>query len=462
MNRFIILLLTISLLLVLPRQLVKAQDGTDNPYYFVQGGDTLSLIAARFGVSIQDLIEVNDIDDPNLLPEGTRLEIPGFDGITGELILHTVTLGENYSRLSQKNNLEPRLLSRLNRMTSPEEIVVGSRIILPKKEPDEQLILMAQLQREQTVLDLATASNKNPWEIYLENLKYNKKFVLPGDLLFTQTGEFLEDQIAPDLLSLEIDPLPFSQGNTVEIKVKTSTPMEIQADVAGYHPQFFRIGENEYVALQGIHAREEIGITSIHLLGVRDGKDVFSIEQKILIESGYFGQDPPIYVDPITIQPEVVEPEQEIVEKIVSQISQEKLWDGLFQYPVDEPCLSAYYGGSRVYNDTYHYYHTGIDFNVCRASNINIYSVAPGYVVFAGPLVVRGNAVIVDHGWGVFSGYWHQSEILVSEGDYLETGQLIGYIGNTGRSTGAHLHLEIWVNGVQVDPFSWLQREYPN
>ncbi|NMC53043.1 MAG: M23 family metallopeptidase, partial [Chloroflexi bacterium] len=84
-----------------------------------------------------------------------------------------------------------------------------------------------------------------------------------------------------------------------------------------------------------------------------------------------------------------------------------------------------------------------------------------GKVVFAGPLDVRGNAVILDHGHGVFSGFWHQSEILVSVGDTLSAGQQIGLIGTTGRSTGPHLHWEVWVNGVQVNPYDWVVNAYP-
>ncbi|HNN12886.1 MAG TPA: M23 family metallopeptidase, partial [Anaerolineales bacterium] len=76
-------------------------------------------------------------------------------------------------------------------------------------------------------------------------------------------------------------------------------------------------------------------------------------------------------------------------------------------------------------------------------------------------LTVRGNATIIDHGWGVYSGFWHQEESYVSAGQYVEAGTLIGKIGGTGRVTGPHLHWELWVNGVQVDPLDWLSQPYP-
>ena len=86
---------------------------------------------------------------------------------------------------------------------------------------------------------------------------------------------------------------------------------------------------------------------------------------------------------------------------------------------------------------------------------------AAGKVVFAGLWTVRGNATIIDHGWGIYSGFWHQSEIDVQVGQVVEQGQVIGLVGGTGRVTGAHQHWEVWANGVQVNPMDWLQQSYP-
>jgi murein DD-endopeptidase MepM/ murein hydrolase activator NlpD len=55
----------------------------------------------------------------------------------------------------------------------------------------------------------------------------------------------------------------------------------------------------------------------------------------------------------------------------------------------------------------------------------------------------------------------HQSELLVQAGEPVQTGQQIGLVGNTGRVTGPHLHWEVWVGGVQVDPMYWLEQVYP-
>jgi murein DD-endopeptidase MepM/ murein hydrolase activator NlpD len=79
----------------------------------------------------------------------------------------------------------------------------------------------------------------------------------------------------------------------------------------------------------------------------------------------------------------------------------------------------------------------------------------------AEPLSVRGNAVLLDHGWGVLTGYWHLSAIEVALGQEVEQGELIARIGSTGLSTGAHLHWEMWVSGTNVNPLQWLEPFYP-
>ena len=67
-----------------------------------------------------------------------------------------------------------------------------------------------------------------------------------------------------------------------------------------------------------------------------------------------------------------------------------------------------------------------------------------------------GNYTCVDHGGGLSSCYAHQSSYAVSSGDQVDQGEVIGYSGNTGSSTGPHLHFEIRVNGAAVDPLGYL------
>ncbi|HZM21913.1 MAG TPA: M23 family metallopeptidase, partial [Anaerolineales bacterium] len=142
-----------------------------------------------------------------------------------------------------------------------------------------------------------------------------------------------------------------------------------------------------------------------------------------------------------------------------------RFWNGVFSSPaVYANQFTSRFGTRRTYHGigtdlVVEGFHAGLDF--AGGEGLQIFAPAPGRIVFAAPLTVRGNATVIDHGWGVYSGIWHQSEILVNVGDVVEQGQVIGLVGGTGRVTGAHLHWEIWVNGVQVNPMDWLNQAYP-
>jgi murein DD-endopeptidase MepM/ murein hydrolase activator NlpD len=99
--------------------------------------------------------------------------------------------------------------------------------------------------------------------------------------------------------------------------------------------------------------------------------------------------------------------------------------------------------------------HTGID--LVGQNRAKIYSTAPGVVKFAGFFSAYGRFIEIDHGSGVTTRYGHLDEILVEEGERVERGQLIGLQGNSGRSTGTHLHYEVRYNNKAYDPKNFLR-----
>lgn len=99
--------------------------------------------------------------------------------------------------------------------------------------------------------------------------------------------------------------------------------------------------------------------------------------------------------------------------------------------------------------------HTGAD--IPAPTGTPIYSAGTGTVIFTGWYGAYGNTVIVDHGKGLSTMYPHQSKIAVSNGQDLKAGELVGYVGSTGWSTGPHLHLEVRVNGNPTDPLPYFR-----
>lgn len=119
----------------------------------------------------------------------------------------------------------------------------------------------------------------------------------------------------------------------------------------------------------------------------------------------------------------------------------------------DDPPVHTRFGTRRVDPDCrVHEIHTGIDFAVPVGSSV--YSMAAGYVVFAGPLPVEGTTVIIHHGDGIYSVYCHLSQLAVSQGNEVSGGARIAWSGATplGRGLSPHLHWTVRVRRAYVDP----------
>lgn len=100
-------------------------------------------------------------------------------------------------------------------------------------------------------------------------------------------------------------------------------------------------------------------------------------------------------------------------------------------------------------------FHAGVD--IANAADTLVHATADGTVRFSGWSHGYGNMVVIDHGYGVSTLYGHTSKALVKAGDRVMRGQVIGYMGTTGRSTGAHLHYEVWRQGRPVNPMPYMK-----
>jgi murein DD-endopeptidase MepM/ murein hydrolase activator NlpD len=460
--------LTLAFILLLPVKLASAQDEQPSgPVYIVQEGDTLWEIAQRFGVSLEDLSRENGINDPSQLAAGAQLVIPGLEGIQGVLATESVLFGENLRSLSRRYRIPVETLIRLNHLVSPATLYSGANLIVPQNDSQAQAGERIALSAGQSLLELAVIEGTDPWTVVESNGLPGTSVVIPGDVLR------LSRQGAPDgpgalpaaITAVELTPLPLVQGDTGVIRLETTGQLSASGSLGGRELHFFADENGDFVALQGVYALAEPGLYPLTLQGTLADGTPFGFSQMVPVHSGDFKYFK-LTVPPETIDPANTKPEDELWNTLTVASSPEKMWDGVFQSPVTQPSpcgFTSFFGERRSYNGSpYNYFHTGLDF--CYNYNIKvneIYAPASGVVVFAGPLTVRGNATMIDHGWGVYTGYMHQDEILVEVGDKVETGQVIGIVGGTGRVSGPHLHLEVWVGGVQVDPMDWLEMAFP-
>ena len=451
------------------------QDPPQGPVYIVQEGDTLWEIASRFRVSVDDLQAANNITNANQLVVGDQLVIPGLEGVQGALTTRQLGYGENLRSLTRFYNIPAETLVRLNRLTSPAELYSGSVLILPEAtqaiSTTQRLLVVA----GQSLLEAAAIHGTNPWTVLKANNLPATWGGLPGDVLIAGGAQNSGDGsptpggMPPEIRAVQLKPGRLLQGKAAVLTVASPDDLQLEGQFMDRNLHFFPGGNGQYIALQGVHALAEPGIYPLDLKVTLADGSAFSFSQMARVATVDYPYDEPLNVNPTTIDPAVTKPEDAQWAALTAPASPERLWSGIFSLPSPfsrEYCLetgecwSSRYGNRRSYNGSpYNYFHTGLD--IVGKTGTEIYAAAPGVVVFAGPLTVRGNATVIDHGWGVYTAYMHQSEILVKPGDRVEAGQLIGLIGGTGRVEGPHLHWEVWAGGVQVDPLDWLTEEFP-
>lgn len=464
MSRRVSIFLLLMVMLSFMVQPASAQES--GPVYIVQPGDTLLRIADRFNVTLTDLITANPSINPDFLTEGQEIVIPGLEGITGVLETEVISLGDSLRSLSRRTQVSDQQLKKLNRMVSPTELYVGTSLIVPTQKQQEPLSTRISPSSGESLLELAVKQGSDPWTLASINKLSGTWNMLPGDILYSPTGnnEGSATGLPSAFSSASIEPLPLVQGGTEVILAQVQEGVLLSGALVDMPLHFFPVGSGQ-VALQGVHALLEPGVYPLLIEATLPDGSRQSFEQMVLVTAGdYLSEDIPLN-DPSTLDPAVTEPELNTIMALTAPFTPTRYWDGIFASPaVDPDCFTSRYGTRRTYkviNSDIEMpgFHTGLDF--CGGEGLQIIAPAPGTVVFAAPLTVRGNATIIDHGWGVYSGFWHQSQIFVNVGNIVEKGQVIGLVGGTGRVTGAHLHWEVWVNGVQVDPLDWLDQVYP-
>ncbi len=134
--------------------------------------------------------------------------------------------------------------------------------------------------------------------------------------------------IYPYIKDIQVAPLPLVQGHTAAISVSTYENAVVSGSLTGHDFAFYQTGDHDVVAIQGIHAMQEPGLYPITLHVQLEDGSTFSYEQQVYVASGDFPQDPPLIVEPITLDPAVTKPEEDQVIAIISNITPTRQWSG--------------------------------------------------------------------------------------------------------------------------------------
>lgn len=410
-----------SALLLLALVLALALPGTaaaDTPHV-VEAGDTLGQIAMFHGLTAEELTLHNNLMYPDYIYAGQVIIVPGWTWTTADEggpaevvaaepeadcseVVHVVSSGETMGGIAIRYGVTVAELASANGISNPSQISVGQ------------------------VLRIAGAACAEP-------LVLNAPFV-----------------------SITWEPVSPHQGDTVRLVVETDTPISSLRGLLGEVPIRFLSAGTRHVAYVGIPAMAQPGFRQAELyvdgvaaqvLAIPVLPWTFTVERLILTEE-----------TTQLLEPEVVAWENNVLASVCGEFTEEEYWGGSLAMPLDgNPPVISDFGTQRAYNDgPVSSYHGGTDFPA--AEGLPVMSSAPGRVAWADALKVRGNAVILDHGAGVFTMYCHLSAIEVQTGDVVGAGDVVGLVGNTGLSTGPHLHWEMRVQGERVDPMrlvSW-------
>lgn len=261
----------------------------------------------------------------------------------------------------------------------------------------------------------------------------------------------------PARIALTLHGVEPTQGATAVAELFSDRALTIIGARLDDQPVAFFGGRFQYRALVGVPPSMAAGDHTL-AVEVREASGaVKTVEETVRVRDANFPREritlPPDQDD--LLDPAVLARELRIVEPLYRIVTPERRWTGRFTVPAQGP-ITTEFGTMRAYNDgPFASWHNGLDIGAPQGAPV--VAPAPGRVVFAGKLDIRGNFVAIDHGLGVLTLYFHQDSLAVSAGQEVNTGDLIGYVGTTGLSTGPHLHWEVRVAGVPVNPWQWLQ-----
>ncbi len=170
-----------------------------------------------------------------------------------------------------------------------------------------------------------------------------------------------------------------------------------------------------------------------------------------------------------TVKKEKLEEEKEIsasakvldeaIVRWLEQSPKEKMWHGPFEFPVNVKRISTPFGEIRMTPELGRYMHRGVD--LIDNPKAVVWASQIGRVIIKDRFLISGNTVVLDHGCGVFTLYFHLENFAdINVGDIVKKGNPIGNLGMTGYANGYHLHWELRVRNISVDPIEWTKRVY--
>ena len=260
-------------------------------------------------------------------------------------------------------------------------------------------------------------------------------------------------------LRVSLAPPAVPQGAVVRVAVTSAAPLASAVLVDGEKRVILERADGgmRFSGLLGVDFEAKPGRKTVVVEGTDASGAAVSAAAPLRVVARRFP------VNRLTVDPKFVEPPPEEEERIARDREAfrrafanplpERIWAGRFALPV-ETGSRRNFGARRVFNGRTRSRHAGLD--LAAPSGAAVTAPAAATAVLAGDFYFPGGSVLLDHGGGLMTMYFHLSRIDVKEGDRVAPGQRIGAVGATGRATGPHLHWGARLHGARVDPVALL------
>ncbi len=254
--------------------------------------------------------------------------------------------------------------------------------------------------------------------------------------------------LLPTLASQTITPESPRQGDALHV---TGPSGSINARMDGRTIRLFLQQDGSTLGLMPIPAGEKPGAYKLEFLN-QVGAPVQTLD--VTVRDAHFASQN-VVIDKNIAALKATPEEIEKVAAFRKTVSDTRYWTEPFTLPVNG-CQTSPYGVRRLLNGkATGDFHAGIDQR--SPADRPIHAIAAGVVRLVGHFTLHGNMVAIDHGQGLLTMYLHMSKTAATEGAQVKQGDVIGYVGSTGRSTAPHLHWSIYANGVPVNPAQWVK-----
>jgi murein DD-endopeptidase MepM/ murein hydrolase activator NlpD len=248
------------------------------------------------------------------------------------------------------------------------------------------------------------------------------------------------------------------QGEVLVVTVPvTGDPDRVVGHLLKREIVFFPVGKGEYAGLLGLDMQDKPGQHELTVQMEYPDRTARHRVTILLIKEDFKAQHLKLPKKMVDLDSETltrVRKESKLLHQAFESVLPKPLWNSQFIEPV-QGRVSGRFGSRRVINGQHKRPHSGED--IAAPKGTPVVAMNAGMVRLTMDHFFTGKGVILDHGLGLFSMYFHLSAVDVTQGQMVEKGQPIGKVGATGRATGPHLHWGVRLNGSRIDPYSLLK-----